>query len=181
MVNLAGSRCFARFRKNILILTKPRANAQRVVKSVVIPKFQRLWKAAFQPQTTPPRLLPFHTDSFLLPTSGSARASHVSEKSFYLSASASLQPATAPTDPVKPERAFSCVSGASRPYNVALSRCVESSVKSDYAQPVTRTLKLQCVPIEYRFDRYFLSISSRPFFGTPGCLQIVSITHDALV
>ena len=37
MVNLAGSRCFARFRKNILILTKPRANAQRVVKSVVIP------------------------------------------------------------------------------------------------------------------------------------------------
>jgi hypothetical protein len=38
MVNLAGSRCFARFRKNILILTKPRANAQRVVKSVVIPR-----------------------------------------------------------------------------------------------------------------------------------------------
>ena len=37
MTNLAGSRCFARIRKNILILTKPRANAQRVVKSVVIP------------------------------------------------------------------------------------------------------------------------------------------------
>ena len=37
MVNLAGSRCFAKFRKNILILTKLRANAQRVVKSVVIP------------------------------------------------------------------------------------------------------------------------------------------------
>ena len=53
MVNLAGSRCFARFRKNILILTKPRANAQRVVKSVVIPtgrhlqiidnKFSAIW------------------------------------------------------------------------------------------------------------------------------------------
>ena len=43
---------------------------------------QRLWKAAFQPQTTPPRLPPFHTDSLLPPTSGSARASHVSEESF---------------------------------------------------------------------------------------------------
>ena len=37
MVNLAGARCFARSHKNILILTKLRANAQRVVKSVVIP------------------------------------------------------------------------------------------------------------------------------------------------
>ena len=40
MVNLAGSRCFARFRKNILILTKPRANAQRVIKSVVMPTLE---------------------------------------------------------------------------------------------------------------------------------------------
>jgi len=33
---------------------------------------------------TPPQLPPFHTDSLLLPTSGSARASHVSEKIFFL-------------------------------------------------------------------------------------------------
>ena len=37
MVNLAGSRCFAKFRKNILTLTKARTSAQSVVKSVVIP------------------------------------------------------------------------------------------------------------------------------------------------
>ena len=36
MVNLAGSRCFAKFRKNILTLTKARTSAQSVVKSVVI-------------------------------------------------------------------------------------------------------------------------------------------------
>ena len=43
---------------------------------------QMLWMATFQPQTTPPRLPPSHTDSLLQPTSGSARASRVSEKSF---------------------------------------------------------------------------------------------------
>ena len=38
MANLAGSRCFAKFRKNILTLTQARTSAQSVVKSVVIPK-----------------------------------------------------------------------------------------------------------------------------------------------
>ena len=37
MVDVASLICFTRLCKNILILTKPRANAQRVVKSVVIP------------------------------------------------------------------------------------------------------------------------------------------------
>ena len=83
-----------------------------------------------------------------------------------------FQPAT---NHVEPVRAFSCASRAKRPCIVALSRCVEPSVKSDYAQPVTSTLKLYCVPIEYRLGCYCLSISSRPSFGTPGCLQIVPI------
>ena len=39
MVNLAGSRCFAKFRKTILTLTKARTSAQSVVKSVVIPNY----------------------------------------------------------------------------------------------------------------------------------------------
>ena len=37
MVNLAGSRCFAKFRKHILTLTKARTRAQSVVKNVIIP------------------------------------------------------------------------------------------------------------------------------------------------
>jgi len=44
----------------------------------------RVWSPT--PSATPPPptgLLPFHTDSLLLPTSGSARASHVSEKKFF--------------------------------------------------------------------------------------------------
>ena len=49
MVNLAGARCFARFRKNILILTKLRANAQRVVKSVVIPTGTEVFWPAVPP------------------------------------------------------------------------------------------------------------------------------------
>ena len=37
MVDVASLICFTKLCKNIIILTKPRANAQRVVKSVVIP------------------------------------------------------------------------------------------------------------------------------------------------
>ena len=37
MVDVASLICFTKLCTNILILTKPRANAQRVVKSVVIP------------------------------------------------------------------------------------------------------------------------------------------------
>ena len=37
MVDLASLMCFTKLCKNILTLTKPRANAQLVVKSVVIP------------------------------------------------------------------------------------------------------------------------------------------------
>ena len=40
MVDVASLICFTKLCKNILILTKPRANAQRVVKSVVIPNVQ---------------------------------------------------------------------------------------------------------------------------------------------
>ena len=37
MVDLASSKCFTKLCKNILTLTEPRANAQLVVKGVVIP------------------------------------------------------------------------------------------------------------------------------------------------
>ena len=77
------------------------------------------------------------------------------------------QPATIPVQPV---HTSSCASWANDPCDVAFWRCVEPSVQSNYAQPVTSMLKLQCAPIEYRLGCYFLSISSRPFFGTPGCL-----------
>ena len=61
MVNLAGSRCFAKFRKNILTLTKARTSAQSVVKGVVIPNMQSVtivkhcyldWNALAAPGTT---------------------------------------------------------------------------------------------------------------------------------
>ena len=83
------------------------------------------------------------------------------------------QPATIPVQPVHTSScACSCASWANDPCDesVAFWRCVEPSVQPNYAQPVTSTLKLQCAPIEYRLGCYFLSISSRPFFGTPGCL-----------
>ena len=38
MVDLASSKCFTKLCQNILTLTEPRANAQLVVKSVVIPR-----------------------------------------------------------------------------------------------------------------------------------------------
>ena len=40
MVDLASSKCFTKLCKNISTLTEPRANAQLVVKSAVIPSAQ---------------------------------------------------------------------------------------------------------------------------------------------
>ena len=42
LVDLASSKCFTKLCKNMLTLTEPRANAQLIVKSVVMPNWQVL-------------------------------------------------------------------------------------------------------------------------------------------